>query len=208
MAGGEGRDSAKRNEMAFDGKTSVMKMEGWEGRAEVGLRKGGVKLKEAEQMKVLGIRIDGEGQGGERAVRMAEEVRRRTGASRCMAGAAWGAAEANLRVVYCGFAEAPLVYGMGAWYPGLRMKERVAGGGKRGGKGDKTTTNNVKKEGDVASGEGGDGRDDGEEIGDDAGGEAQRITGGVVTRGGEGGRMQARQWLGISEEAEVERPIG
>ena len=29
----------------------------------------------------------------------------------------------------------------------------------------------------------------------------------VGTHGGEWGRMQVRQWLGISEEAEVERPM-
>ena len=41
-----------------------------------------------------------------------------------MARVARGASEANLRVVYTRLVVAPMVYGMGVWYPGLSMKRK------------------------------------------------------------------------------------
>ena len=60
-------------------------------------------------MKILGVIMDNEGRFEEHASKAPQKIRKRNVVLTRMAVAVWGAAEANLRVVYSGFAVAPAV---------------------------------------------------------------------------------------------------
>ena len=68
--------------------------------------------------------MDNDGKFEDQATKVAEKIRKRNRVLMCMAGAAWGAAEANLKMVYNGFVVAPAVYALGVWYPWLSQRKK------------------------------------------------------------------------------------